>query len=161
MSMPATNTVDTTTDSNTRTVSPVYPDVDMVAADVCAACPRSIIVDFALSMLEPVLGGHTLNTFKSSDLAVTLNNIPRGSALRVSFRGARSELADSVLVALDAAGFKLIAVAHHDETMVGKPGKEKPMRDGMLAFSAPVTLEDEVAAFGRALVGVLRNPLLS
>ena len=128
--------------------------------DVCSACPRSLIVDFALTMLEPVTGGHTMSTFPKSEIADRLNAIPRGTMLRVTFRGALAKRADEVLAALDAAGFKHVATARYEDTLVGKPGKEKTMRDGMLAFAAPVTLEDEIVAFGKNLVGMLRNPLL-
>ena len=150
------NTATAITIITTVTIS----DTTIEGFDVCAACPRSLIVDFALTMLEPIEGGHTMVTFPKSEIAERLNAIPRGTMLRVTFRGASPKRADEVLVALDAAGFKHVATARYEDTQIGKPGKEKTIRDGMLAFSAPATLEDEIAAFGKNLVGLLRNPLL-
>ena len=149
--------MNTATTISTVTIS----DTTIGGFDVCAACPRSLIVDFALTMLEPIEGGHTMVTFLGpASLTERLNAIPRGTMLRVTFRGASPKRADEVLVALDAAGFKHVATARYEDTQIGKPGKEKTIRDGMLAFSAPATLEDEIAAFGKNLVGLLRNPLL-
>ena len=147
---------------NTATAIPTVTisDATTEGFNVCADCPRSLIVDFDLTMLEPVDGGHTMSNFPKSEIAYRLNAIPRGTMLRVTFRGASPKRADEVLAALDAAGFKHVATARYEDTQIGKPGKEKTMRDGMLAFSAPATLEDEIVAFGKNLVGLLRNPLL-
>jgi len=145
---------------NTATRTATISNATIDGFDACSACPRSLIVDFALTMLEPIDGGHTMVTFPKTEIAERLNAIPRGTMLRVTFRGASPKRADEVLAALDAAGFKHAATARYEDTQIGKSGKEKTIRDGMLAFSAPTTLEDEIDAFSKNLVGLLRNPLL-
>lgn len=147
--------MNTATAISTVTIS----DTTIEGFDVCLACPRSLIVDFALTMLEPAEGGYTMVTFPKTEIAARLNAVPRGSMLRVTFRGASPKRADEVLAALDAAGFKHTATARYEETQIGNPGKEKTIRDGMLAFAAP-TLEEEITAFGKNLVELFRNPML-
>ncbi len=78
----------------------------------------------------------------------------------MSFQAAAPRSADAVLGALKTAGFKLVAVARHEDTLIGRPGKEKTMRDGMLAFSSPATIEDEIAVLGQNVAALLCGPLL-
>ena len=146
--MPATQTPAAT--STTRTIAPIYSDVDLAAHDVCCDAKHALIVAGSITLLAPEADGtNSLSTYKHNEIAAVLGSIPRGAMLRISFQAAAPRSADLVLIALDAAGFTLEAVSRHENTPIGRPGKEKNMRDGMLAFRAPKTIDAELAAFAR------------
>jgi len=144
--MSATQTVTTTA----RTIAPIYSDVDLAAHGVCCGAKHALIVGGSITLLAPEADGtNSLSTHKHNEIAAVLGAIPRGALLRVSFQAAAPRSADLILIALDAAGFTLEAVARHENTAIGRPGKEKNMRDGMLAFCAPKTIDAELVAFAR------------
>lgn len=151
--------MNTVTDS-TRSLSPIYSDVDMAALDICCAAKFAIIVAGSITMLRPADGGHTLTTHKHGDIAEMLASVPRGAMLRVSFQAATPRSSDAIIKALTGAGFQLSAVARHEDTLIGRPGKEKTMRDGMLAFKAPMSIDDEIKEFANNVVAVMCAPLL-
>lgn len=147
----------------TRTTAPIYSDLDLAAHDVCCAAKHGIIVGGASIMfLSPAAGesGFTMSKHLHRDIASILASVPNGETLRVSFQAAAPRSADAVLGALETAGFKVRAVARHEDTIIGRPGKEKTMRDGMLAFSSPATIEDEIAVLGQNVAALLCGPLL-
>jgi hypothetical protein len=149
--MPATQTA-------ARTAAPIYSDLDEVASDICCAAKFALIVGGGVYLLAPAAGGSEMSKHLLRDLAPVLATIPHGEVLRISFQGATSHTADSVLSALDAAGFALEAVARHDIEMLGRPGKEKAARYGMLAFRAPKDIADEIGALINNVVQLIGAP---
>lgn len=149
--------------TETRTTAPIYSDLNLAAHDVCCAAKHAIIVGGASIMfLSPAAdgSGSVMTKNQHRDIARILAGVPNGETLRVSFQAAAPRSADAVLGALEAAGFKVRAVARHEDTPIGRPGKEKIMRDGMLAFTAPATIEDEIAVLGQNIASLLFSPFL-
>lgn len=147
--------------TQTRTTAPIYSDIDMAAHDVCCAAKYALIVGGSIVVLAPESDGtNSLITYKHGDITKVLSEIPHGTLVRVSFQAAAPRSADLVLVALDAAGFKLAAVARHENATIGRPGKEKTMRDGMLAFRAPADIDAEIGALINCVVQLAGAPLL-
>jgi hypothetical protein len=145
-----------------RTTDPIYSEIDNVAHDICCAARFALIVGGGVHLLSPVDGSGSAEMSKHllRDLAVVLGGIPHGEVLRISFQGATAHTANAVIAALDASGFKLEAVARHDDEMLGRPGKEKPARYGMLAFRAPKDIAAEIGAFISNVVQLVGAPTI-